>query len=106
MSNENLKLNLFVLEADINLQLYLLKVIQPKQVKNFLICESVQCNRKKSLIVSDNTIAAEELEMFFENLARSSAKAGKILATILMKNTGWALENGAKIGSPAVSKSP
>ena len=70
------------------------------------ICECVQCNRKKSLIVSDNTTAAEGLKIFLEKLGRSSAKAGKLIATNLMKITGWALEIGAKIGSPAVNKSP
>ena len=39
------------------------------------------CNRKKSMIVSDNTIQAEGLSSFFKNLGRMSAKAGKKLAS-------------------------
>ena len=38
------------------------------------------CNRKKSMTVSDNTIKAEGLGVFFENLGKISAKAGKKLA--------------------------
>ena len=34
-------------------------------------------NRKKSMIVSDNTIKAEGLGDFFKNLGKNSAKAGK-----------------------------
>ena len=40
----------------------------------------VICNRKKSMIVSDNTIKAEGLGSFFKNLEKISAKASKKLA--------------------------
>ena len=38
------------------------------------------CNRKKSMIVSDNTIEAEGLGDFFKSLGKISAKAGKKIA--------------------------
>ena len=50
------------------------------------------CNRKKSMIVSDNTIQAEGLGSFFKNLGRISARAGRKLATNVIKNPGRALE--------------
>ena len=36
------------------------------------------CNRKKSMTVSDNTIQAEGLGSYFENLGSISAEADKI----------------------------
>ena len=45
-----------------------------------LVGKCVICNRKKSMIVSDNTIKAERLGSFFKNLGKISAKAGKKLA--------------------------
>ena len=53
---------------------------------------------KISMIVNDNTIAAEGLGRFFKKLGRSS-KAGKKLATNVMKHPRRALENGAKIST-------
>ena len=64
------------------------------------------CNRKKSLIVSDNTIQAEGLGSFFKKLGRISAKAGKKIATNLLKNPGRALEITSNIATAAASKSP
>ena len=64
------------------------------------------CNRKKSMIVSDNTIKAEGLGSFFKNLGKISAKAGKKLATNLLKNPSRALEIGANIATAAATKSP
>ena len=45
-----------------------------------LVGQCLICNRKKSMIVSGNTIQAEGLGSFFKNLGRTSAKAGKKLA--------------------------
>ena len=42
-----------------------------------LVGKCVVCNRKKSMIVSDNTIKAEGLGSFFKNLGKISFKAGK-----------------------------
>ena len=64
------------------------------------------CSRKKSIIVSDNTIQAEGLGSFFKNLGRISAKGGKKLATIVSKNPGRALEKTSNIATAAVTKSP
>ena len=43
------------------------------------------CDRKKSMIVSDNTIKAEILGSFFKSLGRIAAEAGKKLATNIPK---------------------
>ena len=64
------------------------------------------CNRKKLMIVSDNTIKAEGLGSFFKNLGKISSKAGKKLATNVLKNPGRALEIGANIATAAATKSP
>ena len=64
------------------------------------------CNRKKSMIVSDNTIKAEGLGSFFKNLGKISAKAGKKLATNVLKNPGRALEITPNIATAAATKSP
>ena len=64
------------------------------------------CNRKKSMIVSNNTIQAEGLGSFFKNLGRISAKAGKKLATNVLKNPGRALEVTSNIATAAATKNP
>ena len=64
------------------------------------------CNRKKSMIVSDNTIQAEGLGSFFKNLGRISAKAGKKVATNVLKNTGRALEFISSLATAAATKNP
>ena len=64
------------------------------------------CNRKKSMIVSDNTIQAEDLGGFFKNLGKISAKAGKKLAKNVLTNPGRALDLAAKIATAAATKSP
>ena len=64
------------------------------------------CNRKKSMIVSENTIKAEGLGSFFKNLGKISAKAGKKLAKNVLTNPGRALDLTAKIATAAATKSP
>ena len=64
------------------------------------------CNRKKSMIVTDNTIKTEGLSSFFKNLGKLSAKAGKKLATNVLKNPGRALEVGANVATAAASRNP
>ena len=71
-----------------------------------LVGKCMVCNRKKSMIVSDNTIKAEVLGSFFKNLGKISSKAGKKLATNVLKNPGRALEIGANIATAAATKSP
>ena len=63
------------------------------------------CNRKKSMIVSDNTIQAEGLGDFLKNLGKISAEAGKKLAKNIRSNPGRALDLTAKIATAAATKS-
>ena len=58
------------------------------------------------MIVSDNTIKVEGLGSFFKNLGKLSSKAGKKLATNVLKNPGRALEIGTNIATAAATKSP
>ena len=62
--------------------------------------------KKTSVIVSDNTIAAEGLSKCSKMSGRISGKARKRLATNVMKNPGRAFEIGSKIVSASSSKSP
>ena len=71
-----------------------------------LVGKCMVCYRKKSIIVSDNTIKAEGLGSFFKNLGKISSKAGKKLATNVLKNPGRALEIGANMATAAATKSP
>ena len=50
-----------------------------KEVK-LLVGKCVVCDRKKTMIVSDNVIQAEGLVDFFKNLGKVSSKAAKKLA--------------------------
>ena len=58
------------------------------------------------MTVSDNTIQAEGLVSFSKNLGRISAKAGKKLATNVLKNPGRASEITLNIATAAISRSP
>ena len=62
------------------------------------------CDRKKSMTVSDKTIKAEGLSSFFKNLGKISAKAGKKLATNVLKNPGRAMEIGGIVATAAASR--
>ena len=74
-----------------------------KTGQKLLIGKCVHRNWKKSLLFSDNTIAAVELSSC-EKKGKPSAKPGKKLATNLMKNPGRALEIGTKIASAAIGR--
>ena len=76
-----------------------------KEVK-LLAGKCVICNRKKTMIVSDNVIQAEGLGNFFKNLGKISAKAGKKLAKNVISNPRRALDLTAKIATAAATKSP
>ena len=76
-----------------------------KEIK-LVVGKCMDCNRKKSMIVSDNTIKAEGLGSFFKNLGKISSRAGKKLATNVLKNPSRALEIGANIATAAATKSP
>ena len=56
------------------------------------------------MTVSDNTIQTEGLGSFFENLERILAKAGKNLATNVIKNLGRALDITANIATAAANR--
>ena len=74
-----------------------------KEVK-LLVGKCVVCNRKKTMIVSDNVIQAEGLGDFFKKLGKSSVKVGKKLAKNVLSNPGRALDLTAKIATAAASK--
>ena len=76
-----------------------------KEVK-LLVGKCVICNRKETMIVSDNVIQAEGLGDFFKNLGKISAKVGKKLAKHVLSNPGRALDLTAKIATAAATKSP
>ena len=65
-----------------------------------------KCKRKKSMTASDKTIQAEGLSSFFKNLGKISAKAGKKLATNVLKNPARALEIGVNVATAAASRNP
>ena len=68
----------------------------------YFLC--VDMNRKKSMVLRDNKIAAERFGRIFEPLGRSSGKFVKKLVTNKMKNPGKA--SGSKFGNAAVYKTP
>ena len=76
-----------------------------KEIK-LLVRKCVICDKRKSMIVSDNIIQAEGLGDFFKNLGKISAKAGKKLAKNIISNPGIALDLTAKIATSSVTKSP
>ena len=65
-----------------------------------------ESERKKSIVVSDNTIQAERLGSFFKNLGKISAEAGKNLATNALENPARFLEIDANVATAAVSRNP
>ena len=71
-----------------------------------LVGKCVICNRKKTMIVSDNVIQAEGLGDFFKNLGKASSKAAKKLANNALKNPSRLLEIGANVATAAASRNP
>ena len=71
-----------------------------------LVGKCMICDRRKTMIVSDNVIQAEGLSDFFKNLGKISAKAGEKLAKNVLKKPGRALDLTAKIATAAATKSP
>ena len=64
------------------------------------------CNRKKSMTVSDNTIQAEGLDGFINNLGKKGFIVSRKMAKDILKNPGRALEIGANFVSAFATKSP
>ena len=69
-----------------------------KEIK-LLVGQCMVCNRKKSMIVSDNVIQAEGLGDFFKNLGKKGLNVSKKMAKNVLKNPGRALEIGANVGT-------
>ena len=76
-----------------------------KEIK-LLVGKCVICDRKKSMIVTDNTIQAEGLGDFYKNLGKVSSKAVKKLARNALKNPSRFLEIGANVATSIASKNP
>ena len=72
-----------------------------KEVKLFEGKCSV-CNRKKTRIVSDNTIQAEGLQDFFKGLGKAAKNVGKKI----VNNPTRALEIGTNLATAALTKNP
>ena len=69
-----------------------------------LVGRYVVCNRKKSMIVSDNTIQAVGLGDFFKNLGKKGLSVSKKMAKNVLSNPGRALDLTAKIATAAASR--
>ena len=74
-----------------------------KEIK-LLFGQCMVCNRKKSMIVSDNVIQAEGLGDFFKNLGKKGLNASKKMAKNVLSNPGRALDLTAKIATAAASR--
>ena len=74
-----------------------------KDVK-LLVGKCVICNRKKTMIVSDNVIQAEGLGDFFKNLGEKGLNVSKKMAKNVLSNPGRALDLTAKIATAAASR--
>ena len=62
------------------------------------------CDKRKSMIVSDNAIKAGGLGDFFKNLGKKGLNVSKKMAKNVLCNPGRALDLTAKIATAAVSK--
>ena len=69
-----------------------------------LVGKCVICNRKKTMIVSDNVIQAEGLGDFFKNLGKKGINVSKKMAKNVLGNPGRALHLTAKISRAAASR--
>ena len=75
MSFEELKTSSFCAGARYHSNAISIESVVAKTVRKLLICQCVPCNRRKTLIVSDNTRAAEGVCRVLKKLIRKSAKA-------------------------------
>ena len=74
-----------------------------KEVK-LLVGKCAICDRKKTMIVSDNAIQAEGLSHFFKNLGKKGINVSKKMAKNVLSNPGRALDLTAKIATAAASR--
>ena len=71
-----------------------------------LVGKCVICNRKKSMIVSDNMIQVEGLGDFFKNLGKKGLNISKKMAKKVLKKPSRALDITANIATAAASRNP
>ena len=76
-----------------------------KEIK-LLVGNCVICDKRKSMIVSDNTIQAKGLGDFLKRLGKVSSEAAKKLATNALKNPSRFFEIGANVAAATASRSP
>ena len=76
-----------------------------KEVK-LLVGRCVICDRKKTMIISDNVIPAEGLGDFFKKLGKVSSRAAQKLASNALKNPSRFLEIGAIVAAATASRNP
>ena len=76
-----------------------------KEVK-LLVGKCVICDRKKTMIMSDNTIQAEGLGDFFKNLGKKGLNVSKKMVKNVLKNPSRALDITANIATAAASRNP
>ena len=69
-----------------------------------LVGKCLICNRKKSIIVSDNTIQAEGLGDFFKNLGKKGLNVSKKMAKNVLSNPGRALDLTTKLAMATASR--
>ena len=69
-----------------------------------LVGKCVVCNRKKSMIVSDNTVQAEGLGEFLKNPGKKGLNVSKKMAKSVLSNPGRALNLTTKIATAAASR--
>ena len=71
-----------------------------------LVGKCMVCNKRKAMIVSDNTIQAEGLGDFLKNLGKKRLKISKKMAENVLKNPSRALDITANIATAAASRNP
>ena len=74
-----------------------------KEIK-FLVGKCVICDKRESMIVSDNVIQAEGLDYFSRSLGKKRLNVSKKMAKNVSSNPGRALYSTAKIATEAVFK--
>ena len=76
---------------------------KPGEEIKLLFGKCVICDRKKSMIVSDNTVQAEGLGNFLKSLGKKGPNVSKKMAKNVLSNPGRALNLTAKIARAAAS---
>ena len=74
-----------------------------KEIK-LLVGQCMVCNRKKSMIVSDNVIQSEGLGDFFRNVGKKGLNVSKKMAKNVLSNPGRALDLTAKVATAVASR--